>query len=257
MFKCELESYSGCFAGFQLFYTLTAAPNPRSTVPTQARCGSGQEGSSRQPAPPAGHGGGTGHVAGYPAPLCSKPLRVGGNRFPNRASLLALSTERRGRGILVTGCFARFGAAPRLLSRREQGAGRCAAAARTPRRRSPLSPWAPPLSLSIAPVSGRSACWAMPAGSRDQAGGKRGGRRGKREEGEGVSRRRDPRQSLARDRLPAQQYGSRQPSAPRDPTGGARTQPLRRRGGRARRRPPLRSQRRNLGRPVPPGRRLD
>lgn len=44
MFKRKLDSYSDCFAGFQLFYTLTAPPNPRGTVPTQARCGSGQQG---------------------------------------------------------------------------------------------------------------------------------------------------------------------------------------------------------------------
>lgn len=36
---------------------------------------------------------------------------------------------------------------------------------------SPPSPWAPPRCLSIAPASGRSACWAMPAASRE--GGKK------------------------------------------------------------------------------------
>lgn len=82
----------------------------------------------------------------------------------------------------ITPRLALFGAAPRRFPRRE----RVGWQHRIPRR-SPPSPWAPPLSLSIAPISGRSACWATPARSRDRAEGKRGGGRGKRERREGVS----------------------------------------------------------------------
>lgn len=72
-------------------------------------------------------------------------------RFPSLARLPALLSER---GMLIPAHFELWGT-PEALSRRERGK-------RGPRGRSPPSPWAPPLSPSIAPAGGRSACRAIP-----------------------------------------------------------------------------------------------
>lgn len=120
-----------------------AAPFPRGTVPTRARCRAERTGRD-----------GTGHPA-VPG-LRSEPLRPGGNRFPMSPGSPPSAASRASEGCPshpISSCF---------LGQRRRASPAGKGARQHRRSRSPPSPWAPPLSLSIAPASGRSACWAIP-----------------------------------------------------------------------------------------------